>query len=84
LRESVPIPIIGTGSTKSNFKTKPKQKRINGSLRLFKSELVTYISPIPTDYIQTVLRHKVSYDTTFGVNELIKMFLLKWGVKIYI
>jgi len=35
-REPIPIPIVETGGTQPSFKTKPKRKRIIGSLPLFK------------------------------------------------
>jgi hypothetical protein len=73
MRETVPFPIIETGSTKSNLKTKPKLKRIIGSLPVFKSE--TDISPMPTQYIQNGFRRNVSFDPMFSVNEMIMTVL---------
>jgi len=68
-REPIPIPVIETGSTEPSFKTKPKRKRIIGSVPLFKtqSESETDVSPVHSEYIQNVLRRKVSHDPTFGV-----------------
>jgi len=69
MREPIPIPIVETSSTKPNFKTKPKRKRIIGSVPLFKteSESETVVLPIPSEYIQNVLKHKVPHDSMFGV-----------------
>ena len=49
-----------TSSIKPSFKTKPKRKRIIGSVPLFEteSELETP-SPMHSKYIQNVLRRKV-------------------------
>ena len=68
-REPIPISIIETGSTAPSFKTKPKRKRIIGSVAVFKmeSESETDHSPMHSEYIQNVLRRKVSHDPTFGV-----------------
>jgi len=68
-RELIPIPIIETGVAEPSFKTKPKRKRIIGSVPLFKmeSESETVLSPMHSEYIQNVLRRKVSHDPTFGV-----------------
>jgi len=44
-REPTSIPIIESCSTKPTFKTKPKRKRIIGSLPLFKTESETEASP---------------------------------------
>jgi len=68
-REPIPIPIIETGSTKPSFKTKPKRKRIIGSVPLFKTEIEseTDASPTHSKYIHNVLTRKVSHDPTFGV-----------------
>jgi hypothetical protein len=68
-RESIPIPIIETGSTKPIFKTKHKQKRIIGSVPLFKTETEpeTEDSPTHSKYIHNVLNRKVTHDPTFGV-----------------
>ena len=38
-REPIPISIIETSSTKHSFKTKPKRKRIIGSVPLFKNRI---------------------------------------------
>ena len=37
-REPIPIPIIETQSTTPSLKTRPKRKRIIGSVPLFKTE----------------------------------------------
>ena len=68
-REPIPIPIIETGSAEPSFKTKPKRKRIIGSVPLFKMEYEseTDVSPMHSEYIKNVLRPKVSHDPTFGV-----------------
>jgi len=68
-RETIPIPIIETGSAEPSFKTKPKRKRIIGSVPLFimEAESETDLSPMHSEYTQNVLRSKVSHDPTFGV-----------------
>ena len=70
-REPIPIPIVETKVTHPSFKTKPKRKRIIGSLPWFKTETLdseseTDSSPIHSKHIN-VLRCKVSHDHTFGV-----------------
>jgi len=67
-REPIPIPIIETGSVEPSSK-KNKRKRIIGSVPLFKteSESETDVSPMHSEYIQNVLRRKVSHEPTFGV-----------------
>jgi len=47
-REHFPIPIIETSSTKASFKTKPKRKRITGSVPLFKTEFESETDTSPT------------------------------------
>ena len=71
-REPIPIPIVETVVTHPSFKTKPKRKRITGSLPWFKTETLDSESetdslPIHSDYINNVLKRKVSHDRTFGV-----------------
>jgi hypothetical protein len=68
-REPIPIPITETGSTKPSFKTKPKLKRIIGSVPLFKTEFEseTDDSPTHSKYIHNVLTRKISHDPTFVV-----------------
>ena len=71
-REPIPIPIIETGVTQPSFKTKPKRKRIIGSLPWFKTETLDYESEtdflsVYSKYINDVLRRKASHDPTFGV-----------------
>jgi len=68
-REPNPIPIIETGSADPSFKTKPKRKRITGSVPLFKTyfESEPDVSPMHSEYIQNILRRKVSHGTTFDV-----------------
>jgi len=63
------VPIIETGRTKPNFKTKPKWKRKIGSAPLFKteSESETDVSPTHSKYIHNILTRKVSQDPTFDV-----------------
>ena len=58
-----------TSSAKQSFKTKPKRKRIIGSVPLFKMESKpeTDVSPMHSEYIQNVLRRKMSQDHTYGV-----------------
>ena len=66
-REPIPIPIVEPASTKQSFITKPKRKRIIGSVPLFKTERLesgTEIDSLP--YIQNVLKHKTTDDPTFG------------------
>ena len=48
MREIIPIPNIEISSIQPNFKTKPKRKRIIGSVSLFKteSELETNINKV--------------------------------------
>ena len=67
-REPIPVPIIETCSTKPSFKTKSKRKRIIRSVPLFKTESKSEsdVSPMHSEYIQNVLRRKVSHDPTFG------------------
>jgi len=67
-REPIPIPIIETGSTKPSSKTKPKRKRVIGSVPLFKTEIESETDALPTHskYIHNVLTRKVSHDPTFG------------------
>jgi len=71
-REPISIPIIETSSAEPSFKTKPKRKRIIGSLPLFKlgSKPQTDLSRMHSECIQNVLRRKVSHDPTFGVYEV--------------
>jgi hypothetical protein len=71
-RETIPLAIIVAGATQPSFKTKPKRKRIIGSLPWFKTETLeseseTDSSPVHSKYINNVLRRKVSQDHTFGV-----------------
>lgn len=72
-REPIPIPIVETGESKPSFTTKPKRKRIIGSVPLFKtersadSESESDSLPINSKYINNVLRRKSSHDSTFGV-----------------
>lgn len=67
-REPIPIPIIETQSTTPSFKTKPKRKRIIGSVPLFKTEASESESETDSSkYIYNVLRRKSSHDPTFGV-----------------
>ena len=63
-----PISIIETGSTIPSFKTKPKRKRIVGSVPLFKreSESETDTSRTQSKYIHNVLSRKVSHESNFG------------------
>jgi len=81
-REPIQIPIVETGGTQPNLKTKPKRKHIIGSLPLFKtgtidSESQTNSLPVHSKYINNVLRCKLSHDTTFGVYQDILMVILK-------
>jgi hypothetical protein len=73
-REPIPIPIAETGGTQPRFKTKPKGKRIIGSLPLFKTETLDSESetdslPVHSKYINNVLRCKVSHDPNSGVHQ---------------
>ena len=68
----IPIPIVETKVTHSSFKTKPKRERITGSLPWFKTETLdseseTNSLPIHSEYINNLLKRKVSHDRTFGV-----------------
>ena len=68
----IPIPNAETEITQPSFKTKPKRKRIIGSLPWFKtvtldSESETDFSPFHSKYIYNVLMRKISHDRTFGV-----------------
>ena len=78
-RESIPIPIIETGSTKPIFKTKHKQKRIIGSVPLFKTETEpeTEDSPTHSKYIHNVLNRKVTHDPTLVFTKMILTVHLK-------
>ena len=69
-REPISIPILETKVTHPDFKTKPKRERITGSLPWFKrealdSESETDSLPIHSEYINEVLKRKVSHDRTF-------------------
>jgi hypothetical protein len=71
-REPIPIPIVETKVTHPSFKTKPKRERITGSLPWFKTETLDSESetdplPIHSEYINNVLKRKVSHDRNFGV-----------------
>jgi len=68
-REPISIPIRETGSTKPSFKTKPKRKRIIGSVPLFQTEIEsgTDTSPMYSNYIHNALTRKVSHDLNFCV-----------------
>ena len=71
-RGPIPIPIVEPTNTKSSFITKPKRKRIIGSVPLFKTEWLESESeinslPLHSNYIQNVLKRKTSHDPTFGV-----------------
>ena len=70
-REPIPIPIIETGNV--------KQKRIIGSVPLFKTESDsdTDIMPVHSKYINDVLTRNVSHDPTFGVYKTVLIVLLK-------
>ena len=66
-REPIPIPIVESKVTHPSFKTKPKR-----SLPWFKTETLDSESdtdslPIHSEYINIVLKRKVSHDRTFGV-----------------
>ena len=70
-REPIPIPIVETVVTHPSFKTKPKRKRITGSLPWFKTETLgseseTDTFPVHSKYINDVLKRKVSHDRTFS------------------
>ena len=69
-REPIPIPIVETKVTHPSFKTKPKRERITGSLTWFKTETLDSESetdplPINSEYINNVLKRKVSHDLLF-------------------
>ena len=71
-REPIPIPIAEPASTKTSFITKPKRKRIIGSVPLFETESLESESeidslPLHSSYIQNLLKRKTSHDPTFGV-----------------
>jgi hypothetical protein len=72
-REPIPIPIIDTGGPNPSFATKPKRKRVIGSVPLFKeeslaeSESETDSVSVHSKYIDNVLKRKGSHDSTFGV-----------------
>ena len=70
-REPIPIPIVETKVTHPSFKTKPKRERITGSLPWFKTETLDSEQkdslPIHSEYINNVIKRKVSHDRTFGV-----------------
>jgi hypothetical protein len=61
------------GGPKSSFTTKPKRKRIIGSVPLFKedglaeSESENDSVSVHSKYIDNVLNRKGSHDSTFGV-----------------
>jgi len=68
----IPIPIVETKVTYPSFKTKLKRERITGSLPWFKTESLDSESetdslPIHSEYINNVLKRKLSHDLTFGV-----------------
>jgi len=70
--ETIRIPIVENGVTHPTFKTKPKRKRITGSLPWFKTETLgseseTDTLPVHSKYINNVLKRKVSHDRTYGV-----------------
>ena len=67
-----PIRIVETKVTHPGFKTKPKRERITGSLPWFKTEILDSESetdslPIHSDYINNILKRKVSHARTFGL-----------------
>jgi hypothetical protein len=72
-REPIPIPIVDTGGPNPGFTTKPKRKRIIGSVPLFKEESLAESESEPdsvsvhSKYIDNVLKRKGSHDSTFGV-----------------
>jgi len=71
-RERTPIPIVETKVTHPSFKTKQKRERITGSLPWFKTETLDSESekdslPIHSEFINNVLKRKLSHDRTFGV-----------------
>jgi len=78
-REPIPIRIIETGSAEPSFKTKPKRKHIIGSVPLFKtvSEPETDVSPMHSEYIQNVLRRKVSQPLRLTCIKIMLTVLLK-------
>ena len=54
--EPIPISIVETGVTHPSFKTKPKRKRITGSLPWFKTEILdSNQKQIPYLFIQSTL-----------------------------
>jgi hypothetical protein len=72
-REPIPIPIVETGGPNPSFTTKPKRKRIIGSVPLFKEERLSE-SESETDSVSVhsinidkVLKRKSSHDSTLGV-----------------
>ena len=71
-REPIPIPIVETKVTHPSFKTIPKRERLNGSLPCFKTETLDseserYSLPIHSEYINNVLKRKISQTEIFGV-----------------
>jgi hypothetical protein len=78
-RKPIPIQIIETGSAKPRCKTKPKWKRIIGSVPLLKTESESERDTSPTfsKYIHDVLTRKASHDPTFGVFKMILTVHLK-------
>jgi hypothetical protein len=71
-REPIPIPNVETKVTRPSFKTKKERKRITGSLPWFKtetfgSESETDSLPFHSEYINNVLKRKVSHDHNFCV-----------------
>ena len=68
--EHIPIPIIETGDT--------KQKRIIGSVQLFKTESESETDTLPSHskYILDVLTRKVTHEPKFGVYQDDKIKIL--------
>jgi hypothetical protein len=70
--EPIPIKIVETKVKHPRFKTKPKRKRMTGSLPWFKTETLdseseTDFLPIHSENINNVLKRNLSHDRTFGV-----------------